>query len=425
MKNKTTFPIIGSLLRYGFAFVLFLVMFSYAKPAYALCNYKINRFDTGTQTTATSDDTLTFYGEVQFTQEANQTSEITDCTQNYSNIYVVTPTLQVPGAGGEVQIYNKRSLSASNFTRDGVVFFYSFTQTFNLKTYASQLQGKSSIVFNLGAAGTLKGVPAKSTWTVNLQGSGTSFSPIPAGEKRIIVTFTPVKQLYVKGDTVTLSAGMQASDVRSLPNAVTKLRMETLVNGTKRGEYQFNKDDLLSIPKQQALGNVDVPLFQNGQNNIVVNFYDVGSGVKIGSSGNVVLSASGIISAPKTDPNGGGGGTPPKTDPNGGGVTANCTGPNPDPKYCLYNPLPTGELTNMFLWIARGFLAIVAIWSVIFIIYGGFRMVMAAGDEEAYTQAKTTITWAILGLVVAALSFSIVAIVRNFLGADIKGTLNF
>lgn len=88
----------------------------------------------------------------------------------------------------------------------------------------------------------------------------------------------------------------------------------------------------------------------------------------------------------------------------------------------LYNPLPEEELTHMFLFIAKGFLSIVAIWAVIFIIVGGFRMVVAGGDEEAITKAKRTVTWAVIGVVVAALSFSIIAIVQNLLNADIKQT---
>lgn len=104
------------------------------------------------------------------------------------------------------------------------------------------------------------------------------------------------------------------------------------------------------------------------------------------------------------------------------GPALDCSDPaNSGNQNCLYNPLPTGNLTNMFLFIAKGFLSILGIWAVIFIIVGGFRMVMAQGNEESYTQAKRTITWAILGLVLAVLSFSIVAIVQNLLQANIKG----
>ncbi len=97
-----------------------------------------------------------------------------------------------------------------------------------------------------------------------------------------------------------------------------------------------------------------------------------------------------------------------------------CSGPNPDPSKCLYNPLPVDELTNMFLLIARGMFAIVGIWAVIFVIVGGFKMVIAQGNEEALANAKKTITWAILGVVVAALAFSIIAIVQNVLQTNVR-----
>jgi len=85
----------------------------------------------------------------------------------------------------------------------------------------------------------------------------------------------------------------------------------------------------------------------------------------------------------------------------------------------LFNPLPEGDLVHVFLLVAQGFLAILGILAVVFIVVGGFEMVIAAGNEEMYLKAKKTIIWAILGLVVATLSFSIIAIVEDFLGVTI------
>ena len=114
------------------------------------------------------------------------------------------------------------------------------------------------------------------------------------------------------------------------------------------------------------------------------------------------------------------GGTQQPSNPGGQqpSIPANCK----DPNSCLYNPLPEEELTHVFLVVIQGFLAIVGIWAVIFIIVGGFQMVMGAGNEETYLKAKKTILWAVLGLIIALLSFSVVAIVENLLQADIKPT---
>ena len=90
----------------------------------------------------------------------------------------------------------------------------------------------------------------------------------------------------------------------------------------------------------------------------------------------------------------------------------------------LLNPLPADNLTSMFLYIVKGFLGIIGVWGVLFVIVGGFRMITAAGNEEQYIAAKKTITWAILGVVVAVMSFSIIAIVQNLVGVDTQKILN-
>jgi len=115
-------------------------------------------------------------------------------------------------------------------------------------------------------------------------------------------------------------------------------------------------------------------------------------------------------------------GTPNLGNQTGQGTPVINNGSCTDPNKCLYNPLPLDELTATFLVIIQGFLGIVAIWAVIFIIVGGFQMVMAAGNEETYLKAKKTITWAVLGLVIALLSFSIVAVVENILQTKIQPT---
>lgn len=86
----------------------------------------------------------------------------------------------------------------------------------------------------------------------------------------------------------------------------------------------------------------------------------------------------------------------------------------------LYNPLPTGALITMFLIITRAFLLGIGAIGVLFIIIGGFQYVIAAGNEEAIVKARKTITWAIIGVVIASLSFAIVAIVQNLLAANVK-----
>lgn len=50
----------------------------------------------------------------------------------------------------------------------------------------------------------------------------------------------------------------------------------------------------------------------------------------------------------------------------------------------------------------------VGIVAVIMLIYGGFRYVMSGGDSKKVTDAKNTILYAIIGLIVAVLAYAIV-----------------
>ena len=91
---------------------------------------------------------------------------------------------------------------------------------------------------------------------------------------------------------------------------------------------------------------------------------------------------------------------------------------NPIPDQQLFCPTPVCDLLTLFLLILRDILRLIPIFSVLFIIIGGFKMISAAGNEEKYIEAKRTIVWAVLGLVVAVLAFSIIAIVQNFLSVQ-------
>jgi hypothetical protein len=113
---------------------------------------------------------------------------------------------------------------------------------------------------------------------------------------------------------------------------------------------------------------------------------------------------------------GSGAGTPPAGTTAAGGQAANSA-------TTLINPIPTyNNLTALVVGILKGFLGIIAVWAVAFIVIGGFKMVVSAGNEEAVLSARKTITWAVLGLLVAVLSFAIVAIVQDFIGVNVQPT---
>jgi prepilin signal peptidase PulO-like enzyme (type II secretory pathway) len=88
---------------------------------------------------------------------------------------------------------------------------------------------------------------------------------------------------------------------------------------------------------------------------------------------------------------------------------------NPLPDNELFCPTAFCDLQQMFLLIIRDFLQLLPIVAVLFIIIGGFQMVISVGNEERLAKAKRTVLWAVLGLVIGILSFSLVSIVQNFL----------
>ncbi len=69
--------------------------------------------------------------------------------------------------------------------------------------------------------------------------------------------------------------------------------------------------------------------------------------------------------------------------------------------------------SGVFTQITNTVLYIVGIISVIMLIYGGLRYVISGGDSKKVTDAKNTILYAIIGLIVSILAFAIVNFVIN------------
>lgn len=58
-------------------------------------------------------------------------------------------------------------------------------------------------------------------------------------------------------------------------------------------------------------------------------------------------------------------------------------------------------------------LGVVAIISVIMLIYGGIRYIISGGDSKKVTDAKNTVLYAIIGLIICFLSYAIITFVIN------------
>ena len=69
-----------------------------------------------------------------------------------------------------------------------------------------------------------------------------------------------------------------------------------------------------------------------------------------------------------------------------------------------------GRITNVIL-------LIIGIVSVIMLIYGGLRYILSGGDSKKVTDAKNTILYSIIGLIISLLAYAIV----NFVLTSVIG----
>ena len=69
--------------------------------------------------------------------------------------------------------------------------------------------------------------------------------------------------------------------------------------------------------------------------------------------------------------------------------------------------------SGVFTKITNTILYAIGIISVIMLIYGGLRYIMSGGESKKVTDAKNTILYAIIGLIISILAFAIVNFVIN------------
>lgn len=68
---------------------------------------------------------------------------------------------------------------------------------------------------------------------------------------------------------------------------------------------------------------------------------------------------------------------------------------------------------GVFSRITNTVLLIVGLISVIMLVYGGLRYILSGGDSKKVTDAKNTILYAIIGLIISILAYAIVHFVLN------------
>jgi hypothetical protein len=104
-------------------------------------------------------------------------------------------------------------------------------------------------------------------------------------------------------------------------------------------------------------------------------------------------------------------------------VFAQATTPDPATKcefdkdsQKLCNPVKTGsDLKEVLISLTGTLLQVVGVIAIVMIVIAGFRMVISGGNESQVKAAKSQLTWAVLGLILALLAYTIVAIVQNII----------
>ncbi|MEO8065891.1 MAG: MMCAP2_0565 family pilin-like conjugal transfer protein [Candidatus Doudnabacteria bacterium] len=90
-------------------------------------------------------------------------------------------------------------------------------------------------------------------------------------------------------------------------------------------------------------------------------------------------------------------------------LTGSYTGNNP-----VQNPIAADSFLNLLYQMLDGFLGVTGFLAILMIIFGGFRYITSAGNEEQAASAKTTLQWSIIGLVVILLSYVLVRATITF-----------
>ena len=89
-------------------------------------------------------------------------------------------------------------------------------------------------------------------------------------------------------------------------------------------------------------------------------------------------------------------------------------------------PAAFSDLTTVFSSIVGLALAGVGIAVLVMFIIGGYQYLMAGSDKDAATKARNTLTYAIIGFILAVSAWIILSLLGSFLGVDFSNfTLNF
>ncbi len=375
--------------------------------AQAACNYDDNF--SGNATSAATGQTLTF------TSRVTRSGNMSDCSSSAS----VSIGYKSKMASGIKQLESKSMQFSSQQDSNGnwqsmaVVTFSVNISTIDrsdlptpnvFEFYSSVWQGSEQT--------------RSSAWNVAVTGA------VGGSGAQVSVYFKPQSQSSFKAnDPLQILFHIDQGDLNSSQYAgVQSFYLKFEANGQTLGTFtksraEMQSDQWLDTTVTSSGG------FKAGTNNITVSLWQAGTSMKIAEA-TATLTGDNNLGGTSGNP---GTGTP--GNPNTGGTPGNPnTGGTPgNPTVSFINPLgsASGNLFQVFTRILKMMMGVLGALSVAMIIVGGFQMVLSQGNSEAYGKAKSTIIWAVMGLVIALLSFAIIAIIQNLLGADIPNPASF
>ncbi len=83
----------------------------------------------------------------------------------------------------------------------------------------------------------------------------------------------------------------------------------------------------------------------------------------------------------------------------------------------LVNPIGYNDFPSLLTAIAQGVAVLIGSLSVIMIIWSGILFLVSAGDPAKIQKAKSSLTWAIIGIAIAISAEVIIETIKGILGA--------
>lgn len=82
----------------------------------------------------------------------------------------------------------------------------------------------------------------------------------------------------------------------------------------------------------------------------------------------------------------------------------------------IENPLKAQSIPELISYIIRGILGVVGALALFYFVWGGIVWMTSAGNSERVKKGKDTIVWAVFGLVIIFLSYTITRFIFTAMG---------